>query len=505
QALHYELKDKEQAVLNALDQARIFLADQPIEGPEEPQQNLQPKAGLTPEEKAQRLAKAIRKRSVELKEKWQRLNAHAGSWQQQVDKALGKLRDLQGAMDELDVHLTETESVRAGWQPVGDLLIDSLQDHIDKTTAFREEIAPMKQEVKIVNDLSSQLAPLDVPLSSNTSRQLDDLNMRWKLLQGKKDDEPLIYVSISLHCVMLAILVELSWESVLYLVVGHICDKSRVCNRINIVRQQFLISHQTQTTCWDHPKMTEMFQSLADLNNVRFSAYRTAMKIRRLQKALCLDLLDLGVAQNIFEQHKITQNDQLLNVPDVINCLTTLYDGLEQNHKDLVNVPLCVDMCLNWLLNVYDTHWLAQARVPDKDKALLLDAPVTPGHTFAPAVDEMLKHSHQAHLFRQVAGPTEMCDQRNLGLLLHDAIQIPRQLGEVAAFGGSNIEPSVRSCFLHTPNKGEIEHKHFVDWMRLEPQSMVWLPVLHRVAAAETAKHQAKCNICKECPIVGFR
>lgn len=24
--------------------------------------------------------------------------------------------------------------------------------------------------------------------------------------------------------------------------------------------------------------------------------------------------------------------------------------------------------------------------------------------------------------------------------------QVPRQLGEVAAFGGSNIEPSVRSC-----------------------------------------------------------
>lgn len=50
-------------------------------------------------------------------------------------------------------------------------------------------------------------------------------------------------------------------------------------------------------------------------------------------------------------------------------------------------------------------------------------------------------------LFKEVAGPSEMCDQRQLGLLLHDAIQIPRQLGEVAAFGGSNIEPSVRSCF----------------------------------------------------------
>lgn len=69
-----------------------------------------------------------------------------------------------------------------------------------------------------------------------------------------------------------------------------------------------------------------------------------------------MDLLDLSVAQNTFEQHKLTNNNQLLTVPDVINCLTSIYDGLEQEHKDLVNVPLCVDMCLNWLLNVYDTY-----------------------------------------------------------------------------------------------------------------------------------------------------
>lgn len=50
-------------------------------------------------------------------------------------------------------------------------------------------------------------------------------------------------------------------------------------------------------------------------------------------------------------------------------------------------------------------------------------------------------------LFRQVSGSGGLTDQRHLSLLLHEAIQIPRQLGEVAAFGGSNVEPSVRSCF----------------------------------------------------------
>lgn len=58
-----------------------------------------------------------------------------------------------------------------------------------------------------------------------------------------------------------------------------------------------------------------------------------------------------------------------------------------------------------------------------------------------------------ADLFRQVSGAGGLTDQRHLSLLLHEAIQIPRQLGEVAAFGGSNVEPSVRSCFrmVRTP------------------------------------------------------
>ncbi|MBN3283430.1 DMD protein, partial [Polyodon spathula] len=254
----------------------------------------------------------------------------------------------------------------------------------------------------------------------------------------------------------------------------------------------YYINHQTQTTCWDHPKMTELYQSLADLNNVRFSAYRTAMKLRRLQKALCLDLLGLLAACEAFDQHNLKQNEQLMDILQIINCLTTVYDRLEQEHNNLVNVPLCVDMCLNWLLNVYDTGRTGKIRVLSFKTGMV-------------SLCKAHLEDKYRYLFKQVASPTGFCDQRRLGLLLHDSIQIPRQLGEVASFGGSNIEPSVRSCFQFANNKPEIEAAMFLDWMRLEPQSMVWLPVLHRVAAAETAKHQAKCNICKECPIIGFR
>jgi len=54
-------------------------------------------------------------------------------------------------------------------------------------------------------------------------------------------------------------------------------------------------------------------------------------------------------------------------------------------------------------------------------------------------------------------------------------------------------------------NNSAIDSNNFVAWTNAEPQSLVWMPVLHRLASAETAKHDAKCGICKEYPIVGFR
>uniref|UniRef100_A0A8C5WP12 Dystrophin n=1 Tax=Laticauda laticaudata TaxID=8630 RepID=A0A8C5WP12_LATLA len=147
-----------------------------------------------------------------------------------------------------------------------------------------------------------------------------------------------------------------------------------------------------------------------------------------------LDLLNLSAACDALDQHNLKQNDQPIDILQIINCLTTIYDKLEQEHNNLVNVPLCVDMCLNWLLNVYDTCRTGRIRVL----------------SFKTGIISLCKahlEDKYRYLFKQVSSPTGFCDQRHLGLLLHDSIQIPRQLGEVASFGGSNIEPSVRSCF----------------------------------------------------------
>jgi EF-hand len=50
-------------------------------------------------------------------------------------------------------------------------------------------------------------------------------------------------------------------------------------------------------------------------------------------------------------------------------------------------------------------------------------------------------------IFRVAANANHKVDRHGMTRLLRDCIQIPKQLGEVAAFGGSNVEPSVQSCF----------------------------------------------------------
>ncbi|KAI8520836.1 hypothetical protein Bbelb_005900 [Branchiostoma belcheri] len=498
------------------------------------------KVGLTPEEQAKEIARNLKRQVKTLTDKWAQLQGRSDIWQKRIDDVLNKLRQLHDAMNDLSGKLHEGETLKASWLPVGDLIIDNLQDQIDDVKAFQAQIAPIQNNVDYTNNLANSFQPLDVQLSSsNLNRspcglvdaaacsrpyvgrdvpmsghkvfpsgraagyqcpyaphretvririnlwilpyRLEDLNTRWRLLQVSAQDrlkqleEALRdFGPNSQH--FLSTSVEGTWE------------RAVAANKV-----PYYINHTTETTSWDHPKMTELFQSLADLNDVRFSAYRTAMKLRRLQKALCLDLLSMNNAIDAFDQHGLRgQNDRLMDVIEIINCLTTIYDNLEQDHGNLVNVPLCVDMCLNWLLNVYDTGRSGKIRVL----------------SFKVGIISLCR----AHLedkyrfnFRLIAEATGFADQRKLGLLLHDLIQVPRQLGEIASFGGSNIEPSVRSCFERAGGKPEIEAAHFLDWMKQEPQSMVWLPVLHRLAAAETAKHQAKCNICKEYPIVGFR
>ncbi|MGH0128396.1 UNVERIFIED_CONTAM: hypothetical protein FKN15_034637 [Acipenser sinensis] len=83
------------------------------------------------------------------------------------------------------------------------------------------------------------------------------------------------------------------------------------------------------------------------------------------------------------------------------------------------------------LANLVVAHrqlWMSQVRVSDADKSALLNVPISPGHTFRPAVEEILQRSHKEQEVSQ---------------------QVPRHEGKRSAASGSyygNLDSSNPHC-----------------------------------------------------------
>ncbi|XP_048123027.1 dystrophin-related protein 2-like [Alosa alosa] len=423
---------------------------------------------------------------------WEQVMERCSARERRLDAALTQVEDLQVSMSSLAVELEEALGVQEAWEPLGELLVDALQDHIDAIRLFEEELVPVGEGVRRANEQAQLLSVSGVKLSPENTQVLQCLNDQWRLLQDSIDvrlrdlqDAHRSFGPKSQH--FLSGSVQRPWE-----------------RAISPNRVPYYINHEAQTTSWDHPKMTELYQAMANLNHIRFSAYRTAMKLRRVQKALKLDQMKLSFVAAVCPKSEpqdliidVTGSaevtgSELMDVLEVIHTLGALYDQQEEESQQQLNIPLCVDMCLNWLLNVYDSGRLGKLRVLSFKTGLVCLCNAD--------IKEKCKY-----LFQQVCGGDGRSDGAHLAALLTELMLIPRQLGEVAAFGGSNVEPSVASCFRMVPGKPSVGLSDFLEWMGLEPQSVVWLPLLQRVAQAEITQHQARCYVCKQSPIQGFR
>ena len=71
---------------------------------------------------------------------------------------------------------------------------------------------------------------------------------------------------------------------------------------------------------------------------------------------MAVDLLTLASVVEVFREQDLQAVERVMDVVELIHALTALYERLEEERSVLINIPLCVDMCLNWLLNVYDRY-----------------------------------------------------------------------------------------------------------------------------------------------------
>ena len=413
-----------------------------------------------------------------LDEEWRKLIAVTDNLTRELELAEKNMTDTELKLSDLDRRLARLEADQASWTESPDL--ESAESDSLALEAVSSELSKLEEEVmkaRIVSDSD------DVQIQSSCDK-LVRLEQRLTCVREAVSKRRSQLKSLE-------VIPDPGTQEFLNTSVPEGWERALTEDYV-----PFFSCHQTEGTQWDHPEFEVLLQSVSAMNTVKFSAYRMALKLRKVQQKLCLDLLDITSAVVCFESHGLgpDKDDLTICVPEVVTVLTSIYETLYQCEPEDITVNICVDLALNWILNVYDSQRQGFVRVLSFKLAVILLCR-------GPLVEKY------SVMFNIAAGEGDKLDQRRLGLFLYDLVMVPKYLGEVAQFGGTNIEPSVRSCLSVGANqpRDAVSCSQFVQWLQEEPQSLVWLPVLHRLASAETATHHVKCKICKVDPIVGFR
>ena len=417
------------------------------------------------------------------------INKLNANWEELAKKLESKGKEITETMKRYQVFTTslnnlfrkvhEADNLRYRWVNVETITVEGVPEELEIIKNFESHLKALKETLDALNTDSKKLN-----VAAEEKKRVSTCSTKWNEVhtsteQRKNKLKKLLNEYGPNSQSHLANSVSAPWE------------RTVAPNKV-----PFYINHKTESTQWDHPKYSDFMDSLAELNSVRFSAYRTAMKLMKLETFLNFETIDLQQVQAALDKQDFKKQDSgsFIDVADVINCLNSLFQPVVTKKKNQVKLSFLVDLTLNFILNVFDA--------PRNGKIRILSLKTALATLCRCGLEDKYKFLFKLMCSNAAAAS---CSSADLGRLIHDIMQIPKQLGEIASFGGSNIEPSVKSCLSLSQNKSSIDLNTFLEWMKCEPQSLVWLPVLFRMQNAEVARHQAKCNICKAFPITGFR
>lgn len=97
----------------------------------------------SPRSRSQSLSRLLWKQASVASELWDRLTARSLDQHRHLERTLEQLRDLGVSMKEATESLSQAESVQTTWEPIGDLFIDSLPEHIQATKVKEDRVLSM--------------------------------------------------------------------------------------------------------------------------------------------------------------------------------------------------------------------------------------------------------------------------------------------------------------------------------------------------------------------------
>lgn len=234
-------------------------------------------------------------------------------------------------------------------------------------------------------------------------------------------------------------------------------------------------------------------KKIESLSTIKFAAYRVACKLRALQKYLKLCYVDYNVLVRAFNTHQLQfgVGTQTISLEDAQTVLLAIYKLISSYHFNESSIEEVAQTLLTFICQILEIQEDEELDL-NSFKILLF------------ALSSAKLPEKYRCFFRQITSPNVIASQVKLTELFEILLRLPNYFDDVESFHMENIPGCVQSCLDHT-HDGVIREDIFVSWMNREPQTLVWLPTLHRLIATETIRHEAQCNTCKAYPIIGMR
>ncbi|XP_053252207.1 dystrobrevin alpha isoform X9 [Podarcis raffonei] len=230
-----------------------------------------------------------------------------------------------------------------------------------------------------------------------------------------------------------------------------------------------------------------------DLDRIRLSTYRTACKLRFVQKKCNLHLVDIWNVIEALRENSLNNLDPNieLNVARIEAVLSTVFYQLNKRMPTThqINVEQSISLLLNFLLAAFDPEGHGKMSVFAVKMAL---ATLCGGKI----MDKL------RYIFSMISDTSGVMVYGKYDMFLREVLKLPTAVFEGPSFGYT--EQSAKSCFSQ---QKKVTLNAFLDTLMSDPppQCLVWLPLLHRLANVENVFHPVECSYCHSESMMGFR
>ncbi|XP_041421176.1 dystrobrevin alpha L homeolog isoform X9 [Xenopus laevis] len=230
-----------------------------------------------------------------------------------------------------------------------------------------------------------------------------------------------------------------------------------------------------------------------DLDRIRLSTYRTACKLRFVQKKCNLHLVDIWNIIEALRENSLNNVDPNveLNVARLEAVLSTIFYQLNKRMPTThqINVEQSISLMLNFLLAAYDSEGHGKITVFAVKMAL---ATLCGGKI----MDKL------RYIYSMISDANGVMVSGCYDQFLREVLKLPTAVFEGPSFGYT--EQAARSCFSQ---QKKVTLNSFLDTLMSDPppQCLVWLPLLHRLANVENVFHPVECSYCHSESMMGFR